>query len=194
MRKTFSTTLSILVIVATLSACGAPSGGPGGMPPGGASDNLGGRNAGGCKTLVEQIGEQLAATEQALVLAPKQLVLWERYRDGVSALMADQLRLEPYQGAHRSALQQIDGRVDIVRNRLTAMEDVAERAATLYRALDEAQKKVADQRLAATIPALYSGSSCQGASEDAGGKGNRGAGRGGPGGGMGGAGGGAGRF
>jgi len=106
--------------------------------------------------------------------------------------MSDQLKLESYQ-ARLGALQQIARKVDTVRKRLTAMEDIQEAASKLYAALDDKQKLTADQLLPSTIPALYSG--LGGGGGGGGGKersGERPGGRGGPGGGMGGPGGGMG--
>lgn len=98
--------------------------------------------------------------------------------------MTDQMKLAPYQG-RQDALQQISRKVDTLRNRLTAMEDIRESAGTLYAALDADQKLTADQRLISTVPALYAGlaDSGGGSTER---KGARDGKRGGPGGGMGG--------
>jgi len=108
-------------------------------------------------SIVDQFQPLLQEVAADLKLTPRQLVLWERYEEKVGALMADQLRLEASSARRLTALQQIETRVATVRNRLTAIEDVAEAAGTLYEALDPGQKKVADLRLAATVPPLYSG-------------------------------------
>jgi len=44
-----------------------------------------------------------------------------------------------------------------VRNRLAAMEDIADAASQLYAVLSPEQRKVADDLLPTTVPALYSG-------------------------------------
>lgn len=182
-------------LACTLAACAPMGGGREGMP-GGPGNPPGNQGSGsGAPSVVEQIREQLRDTAQVLNLSPKQAILWEAYQESVSALMADQLKLETYQARHQTALQQIDGKLTTVRNRLTAMEDVAERAAMLYQSLDETQKKTADLRLAATVPPLYSGLSCQGGGNspsERSGPGSRGGMGNPPGGGMGG--GGMGRF
>jgi hypothetical protein len=111
----------------------------------------------GTQSVVDQLQIQLQTTADALKLTPRQLPLWDAYQERVSALMADQLRIRSYERANQTALQLIDDKVNTVRHRLTAMEDIAEAARKLYTALDAEQKKVADQRLAQTVPALYSG-------------------------------------
>ena len=154
---------------------GGPSGGRGGDmdgPPGG--------GAGGASMVVSQIQNQLQLTVEALKLNPKQNVLWDAYVEKVSALMADQMKLSPVR-ARQTATQQIAQKVDTVRNRLTAMEEIQEAASKLYGALDENQKKTADQMLPGTVPALYSGLGGAGGGNE---RGNSS--RNGPGGGMGG--------
>lgn len=111
---------------------------------------------GGSGSVVAQIQDQLQRTAEALKLAPMQAVLWDAYVEKISALMADQMKLQPYR-AKQTAMQQIADKVDIVRNRLTAMEEIQEAASKLYGTLDDSQKKTADQMLPGTLPALYSG-------------------------------------
>jgi hypothetical protein len=162
MRMTFPS-LFPLFFAALLGACGSPSGGPGGMPAGGMGGPDERAGSSSCKAPADQIGEQLAETAQSLALTPKQTALWDAYQESIGALLADQFKLEPYRGRNRSALAQIGDKVDVVRNRLAAMEEVADRASILYEALDATQKKIADQRLIGTIPVLYAAPSCQGA-------------------------------
>ena len=165
-----------LIVLLVLGGCASPPGGGVGGPPGGGMEGGGSRtHQAAFKSPIEQIHEQLVETAKALNLTPKQLVLWEGYQASVGALMADQVKQEVFAATPRTALQQINGKVDVVRNRLAAMEDIAERATALYQSFDEAQKKTADQRLGSTVPALYSGLVVQG------GEGGRGNERGGPG-------------
>lgn len=188
MKGQIRVSLLIITLVAVVSGCGTP-GGRGGPENGGGR----GPGQGTCQSPVAQLQTQFAETAQALQLTPKQLVLWEAYQSSVGEMMADQIKHELDAPASRLSMQQIGAKVDVARNHLTAMEDVAGRATALYQSLDSEQKKTADLRLAGTIPVLRYGSSCQGdagrpSGEDSGpGKG----GRGGPGG-MGG--GGTGRF
>lgn len=183
---------------AALVGCASQQGGPGGRGgpegdggPGGGSGRGGERGA--FVSPIEQIQEQLADTAQELNLTPKQAVLWDNYQASVAALMADQLKHSAYAASSsRTAVQQINAKVDVVRNRLAAMEEVAEKASALYQSLDETQKRIADQRLAATVPALYSGLVVQSgdggrsAAQGTTGRSGRGGMRGGSGGGMGG--------
>jgi hypothetical protein len=182
--------LPALLAATTLILCAcAPMGGrgPENGPPG---DERGG---GGGTSVVANIQERLRLTAEALKLTPTQLPLWDRYQEKIGALMADQMKLESYQ-ARQSALQQISRRVDTVRNRLTAMEDIHESASKLYAALDNKQKQTADQMLISTVPALYSGlgSGGGGSERNSERSGTRGGPGGGGGGGMGGPGGGMG--
>ena len=174
--------------VLLLSAC-APMGGregPNGGPPGGGEMGMG-RNGG--NMIVSDLQDRLQQAAEGLKLNPTQAVLWDAYQEKVGALMADQMKLQPYR-SRQTAMQQIGQKVDTVRHRLAAMEDIQEAAGKLYVALNEEQKKTADQLLPSTVPALYSGIGSGGG--NSGGrngerqeKGGRG-GLGGPGGGMGG--------
>lgn len=101
--------------------------------------------------------QALADTAEALNLTPRQRVLWDAYQEKIGALMADQTRLAFGAPTRQGAMRQIEAKVDTVRNRLAAMEDIAQAAQRLYDTLDEGQRAVADQRLAGTLPALYSG-------------------------------------
>jgi Mlc titration factor MtfA (ptsG expression regulator) len=95
--------------------------------------------------------------QQRLKLQPAQQAAWDAYARRVQALMQDQLRGVPRGPDDEDALHQINRRVDIVRNRLAAMEDIADAAAQLYAVLSPEQRKVADELLPTTVPALYSG-------------------------------------
>ncbi len=100
---------------------------------------------------------QLSDVEQRLSLSARQQVLWESYREAIGALMADQYRMDPRPVTRVDAVKQIQRKVDVVRNRLSAMEDIAEAASALYEGLDPDQRKTADRLLPGTVPALYSG-------------------------------------
>lgn len=178
--------LPLIVALLSVAAC-APMGdrnGPPGGPPA----------PGGCSaSVVEQLQINLHQTADALKLTPRQAVLWDAYQEKIGALMADQMKLPSYR-ARQTAPQQVAQKVDVVRNRLAAMEEIQETADKLYAALDETQKRTADQMLAATLPALYSGLGNAGnaplsgdrSGERRGGPGGGPGGMGGPGGGLGG--------
>ncbi len=160
-RSAYLLPFSLAFAVAACSPVGGrdgPSRG-GGMPPGDRGES-GPRTvsaSGGGSYVMELTQRQLSETALALRLTPRQQVLWDAYQARIGALMADQMRVEFGQAMRRGALQQIDAKVDTVRNRLAAMEDIAAASRLLYQSLDEKQKEIADQRLAATVPALYSG-------------------------------------
>lgn len=159
--------LVLLFLTFTISACsslGGRNGGPG--DPRGGQNQRGredieearlGNSRTGAPSVIEQLQLQLRDTAEELKLTPRQVPLWDAYQEKISALMSDLLRIEPYHLPHQTAPQQIAQKVGTVRNRLTALEDIAEAAEKLYRSLDENQKKVADARLAQTLPTLYSG-------------------------------------
>lgn len=136
-------------------------------------------------TLTTQFESQLDSVRTALKLTPAQQPLWQRYQDHVMALMSDMTRDPEATPEGQSAPQKIDRNVNVVRDRLTAMEDIAAAASSLYDVLDPAQKKIADLRLAATVPSLYSGLAPQGGGRPPGGgrmRAGMGGGMGGPGG------------
>ncbi|TCJ15364.1 hypothetical protein EZJ19_07040 [Parasulfuritortus cantonensis] len=154
---------TLLPAAILLAGCCAGPGGRGG-PPGGApmtDSGDGSRRSvsvrGGAGYVLEQTERQLAETAAALHLTARQQLLWETYQVRVGRLVADQTRVDLNAPIRRGAPAEIDAKVDTVRNRLAAMEDIAESARALYATLDDDQKAVADQRLAGTVPALYSG-------------------------------------
>ena len=144
----------LLASLLLLAACAPMDGhsGPDGAPPRGDMDG-----SGGSSMVVDNLQAQLQKTAEALKLTPTQAILWDAYQERVGALMADQMKLQPYRAARQNAMQQIGQKVETVRNRLTAMEEIQEAAGKLYASLDEKQKAIADQPLPQTVPALYSG-------------------------------------
>lgn len=155
MSRPLSRLLLSLCLTAGVAACAGPGGRDGG--PGGTGRGDMAERRGGASSPVDLVQAQLRDSAEELKLTPKQLPLWEAYQEKVGALMADLLRSETYQRPGQSAPRQIAGKVDTVRNRLAALEDIAEAANRLYDSLDAGQKAVADRRLANTVPALYSG-------------------------------------
>jgi len=85
-----------------------------------------------------------------LKLKPEQEPLWQTYADGVRALASDVAR-ERRQVTQLAVLQRIDRVVDVARDRLTAVEDIALAAKALYAKLTPEQREVADPRLANLI-------------------------------------------
>ena len=107
--------------------------------------------------LIPMIEQQLVEARTQLGIRPEQESLWDAYQGRVGALLADQRHPRPANETQGDALQQIERKIDSVRNRLTALEEIAEAAHKLYASLDDAQKEKADRLLAATVPAHYSG-------------------------------------
>jgi len=89
-----------------------------------------------------------------LKLTAQQEPLWQGYADKVRALAGDMARERGRKPAPGSLPQQIDRQVDAARNRLTALEDIAQSAKALYASLSPEQRPAADPRLAnlMTIP------------------------------------------
>ena len=103
----------------------------------------------------DQARLQLSSAHMALKLTPEQAPAWQVYENKVVDLLDDLARGGSVPGGN--ALKQIDARIDIVRNRLTALEDISDAAKKLYAVLTEEQKSTADRMLAASLPTLYSG-------------------------------------
>lgn len=139
---------------------GGPSGGngPGGSPGGKRGNEAHKKSVSAESWLQEQMQQRFAELETKLKLRPEQQAAWLDYQDKIGALNADLSRSNSDGvSASSSALRQIDRKVDVVRNRLTALEDILDAAKRFYQQLDQPQKAVADQLLAGTVPALYSG-------------------------------------
>jgi len=146
----------LLLLPCVVVACapmGGPRGdsGPGGGAPG--DDARGPRSV----SISEIHGEMLARVETELVITAAQRPAWDDYCAAVGALMNDQMRASRTVARSDDAVHQIARKVDVVRNRLAAMEDIQRAAKSLYAVLTPEQRHIADSRLAATVPALYSG-------------------------------------
>ena len=87
-----------------------------------------------------------------LKLSAAQEPAWEAYAERLKALARD-VRRERTHGSRvqGTLLQRLDRTVDLARNRLTAVEDIALAAKSLYAMLTEEQQKIADPRLANII-------------------------------------------
>lgn len=164
--KWFHPILVLFVALAIAGEASAQFGGGGGMRRGGMGGSGGadkGSRPGQPATEVarmsgnDQVRMQLTEVRLALRLSPEQAPSWSAYEDRVLSLLDDLSRgaSVPVGG---SALQQIESKIDIVRNRLTAMEDLADAAKRLYNGLSGAQRTMADGMLAGTVPTLYTSS------------------------------------
>jgi hypothetical protein len=90
--------------------------------------------------------------EEDLKLAPGQEAAWAAYVGRLRALESDVAR-ERRNSAQMAVLQKIDRVVDVARDRLTAVEDIAVAAKALYARLTPEQQEIADPRLANLIAA-----------------------------------------
>jgi hypothetical protein len=106
--------------------------------------------------LVADMMQQFDNVRHALRLRPEQEPQWGIYQEKVGALVSDQMR-PGSETAGGNALRQMQRKIDVVRNRLAALEDIADAARGLYQRLDAEQQETADRLLPATLPALYSG-------------------------------------
>ena len=86
-----------------------------------------------------------------LKLTDAQEPAWESYVEKLRALARDVARESRSRPAQLDLLQRIDRIVDSARNRLTALEDIAQSAKSLYAGLTPEQQKTADPRLANII-------------------------------------------
>jgi len=155
--------LGVVLLALAITAMPAESQMPGGGRRGGmkGGGDTQGRTAGpsGAAAVADQLDAQLEDVRQQLHLQKEQEPAWNAYAERVDALMADQFgRRTPPPAApeNENAPRQIDRKVDVVRNRLAAMEDVADAARALYAKLSAEQQAIADRVLPPTVPPLYS--------------------------------------
>ena len=141
--------LAFMALAATpaLAQFGSPSGGrrrgdKGGDMGKGAMDKGGEPRVNTLETTAHELHEDLKLT-------PQQEPLWESYLDKLRALGNDIAReRRPLGSARGNVTQQIDRLVDTARNRLTALEDIAQAGKDLYAKLTPEQQPAADPRLA----------------------------------------------
>ena len=95
----------------------------------------------------------LARLLDQLQLSPVQMPLWQAYSDRVAAytrLYYEEKPATAYTGDNGA--RQVGRLVDLLQNRLAALEEIEGAARALYAALNATQKKLADNRLLETIP------------------------------------------
>ena len=100
---------------------------------------------------VNQIEVTLHEFHEDLKLTDAQEPAWEIYVAKLRALANDVARESRSRPAQLDLVQRIDRIVDSARNRLTAFEDIAQSAKSLYSGLTPEQQKMADPRLANLI-------------------------------------------
>ncbi len=89
--------------------------------------------------------------QEDLKLAPEQQPLFDVYAESLRGLANDVARDRQRQSAkaaRASLLERIDHNVDALRNRLAAVEDIAQAAKAMYAKLNSDQQRAADPRLA----------------------------------------------
>jgi protein CpxP len=111
-----------------------------------------GRGKGGGQEAVNPIEVTLHEFHEDLKLSAEQEPAWEAYVERIRALMSDMARERVQrEKAQIGILQRVDRIVDMARDRLTAVEDIAISAKSLYARLTPEQQSVADPRLANII-------------------------------------------
>ena len=100
---------------------------------------------------VNQIEVTLHEFHEDLKLTDSQEPAWESYVAKLRALASDVARESRLRPPELGLVQRIDRIVDSARNRLTALEDIAQSAKALHAGLTPEQQKMADPRLANLI-------------------------------------------
>ena len=116
---------------------------------------------------VEVLEFRLGMLEEDLKLKPIQMKPWVFYADQARAAATDLAREHsPAQSlAAPNAVQQMNHAVDSTRNRLAALEDVADAAKTLYEVLSPEQRMLTDVRFPSIIPLIGGGTAQTAAAE-----------------------------
>lgn len=104
----------------------------------------------------ELIEYRLMLLEEDLQLRAPQREAWQAFAERVRAYAGDLARdrartMQPSAGAAGGGVQHIEQAVDAARNRLTALEDVAAVAKSLYAVLSTEQKMLVDSRVATIV-------------------------------------------
>lgn len=128
----------------------AQYGGRRGRGMGGGSD--GGQGKGGKPEPTPALEITLHELQEDLKLAPEQQPLFDAYAETLRGLAGDVVRDRQRQrdpaATSATLVQRIDRNVDALRNRLAAVEDIAQAAKALYAKLNPDQQRTADPRLA----------------------------------------------
>ncbi len=111
-------------------------------------------------TLAGIVELRLTELEEDLKLTPAQQPPWVAYSTQVVKLLSDASRGSGDGTRNEtSAPQQLDHISDVARNRLTAIEDIADAGKALYAVLTPAQQSIADRRLVLAVLPLAGGES-----------------------------------
>jgi hypothetical protein len=111
------------------------------------------------ESVSDLVAFRLALLQEDLKLTPEQERLWLAYQERTQALAEDisRERKRMQSAMSLNAMQQVAHAVDTARNRLTAWEDIATAARTLYDGLAPQQKELADARFPSIVAALTGG-------------------------------------
>ena len=152
MRKGFIV-FSVLMLVIAAADASAQMGSRRGSPRGGVDRSANVQEK--PENSVDQLALILAELQQDLKLTADQQVAWGAYTRNVEALASDVARERgrTKEVMQMKVLQRLDHAVDVARNRLTAVEDIAAAAKKLYAGLAPEQQSTADPRLATAIAA-----------------------------------------
>lgn len=117
----------------------------------------------------------LELVRNRLGLTPEQQPLWRAYESAVDAYTGQHYREMPvFASQEEKAPRQIGKLVDVLQNRLAALENVEQAAKDLYASLLPEQQKTANQMLLSTVPTFVSSvSSASPSPADGGRKGGR---------------------
>lgn len=97
-------------------------------------------------------GERLQSLPAELQLSPQQLPLYERYRQAMESLMADENRWAARAPvASANPMLSLGAQIDLASNRATAWEEVLGAVRPLYAALNPQQQTIADRRLVVSL-------------------------------------------
>jgi protein CpxP len=147
-RKLFAISIGALSLCAT----GALAQLGGSRRPRGSGGPGDGREKGGQEPQVSSVEVTLHEFHEDLKLSAEQEPAWDTYVGRIRALVNDIARERAQRDkAQMNVLQRIDRTVDVARDRLTAVEDIALSAKSLYARLTPEQQQLADPRLANLI-------------------------------------------
>jgi hypothetical protein len=153
-RRAIAASLAVVLGASRAASAQSPGGGASGGRPakGGArgpGDERDPAQAAAQAGIAEQARYQLREFGEYLKLVPAQRSAWIAYADKVQRLADDVVRnRNAVRFPKGTAPEQLEFVAETLRNRLTAVEDIADAGKSLYAALTPDQKAIADGRLA----------------------------------------------
>jgi LTXXQ motif family protein len=145
-----------LVVLVVAADAEAQFGGMGGRRGGMRGGDAGRTQSAERREPIDRLQLVLEELRADLRLSSEQAPRWDAYRQKVEALAGDisRERRRTAPPDKLDAVQQLNRLVDSQRNRLAAMEDIAQVASALYASLTPEQKELADLRLANVVSTL----------------------------------------